>query len=46
MEINPISQFRENENLIKKIKKIMDLWDLVKFMWAHVKYLKTLFLFF
>ena len=46
MEINPISQFRENENLIKKINKIMNLWDLVKFMWAHVKYLKTLFLFF
>ena len=47
MEINPISQFSENENLIKKkVDKIMDLWDLVKFMWAHVKYLKTLFLFF
>ena len=49
MEINPISQFSENENLIKKkkkVNKILDLWDLVKFMWAHVKYLKTLFLFF
>ena len=47
MKINSMSQFSENENLIKKMaNKIMDLGDLVKFMWAHVKYLKTLFLFF